>query len=77
MCYPKVPLALKLEDKSFFLTLKCENIRKAISNLSTKVENLRLSEKELQKNVQETTTTLSSIQPYKEAQASFDSFEQL
>ena len=37
---------------------------KAISDLSTKIENLCSSEKELQKNIKETTTTLSSIQPY-------------
>ena len=36
----------------------------AISDLSTKIEILCLSEKELQKNIKETTTTLSSIQPY-------------
>ena len=37
---------------------------KAISDLSTKIENLCSSEKELQKNIKETTTKLSSIQPY-------------
>ena len=64
VCSPKVPLALKLEDKSSSLTLECENIRKAISDLSTKIENLCSLEKELHKNIKETTTTLSSIQPY-------------
>ena len=64
MCCPKVPLALKLENKSSSLTLECENIHKAISDLSAKIENLSSSEKELQKNIKETITTLSSIQPY-------------
>ena len=60
VCCPKVPLALKLEDNSS-LTLECDNIYKTISDLSVKI-----SEKELQKNIKETTTTLvlSSIQPY-------------
>ena len=61
---PKVPLALKLEDRNSSLTLECDNIHKAISDLYTKIENLCSSEKELQKNIKETTTTLSSIQPY-------------
>ena len=61
---PKGPLALKLEDKNSSLTLECENIHKAISDLSAKIENLCSSEKQLQKNIKETTTTLSSIQPY-------------
>ena len=38
-------------------------MRKAISDLSAKIENLCSSEKELQKNIKETTTTLSLIQP--------------
>ena len=53
MCCPKDPLALKLEDKSFSLTLESENIHKAISDFSAKIENLCSSEKELQKNIQE------------------------
>ena len=61
---PKMPLALKLEDKNSSLTLECKNIRKAISDLSAKIENLCSSEKELQKNIKETSTILSSIQPY-------------
>ena len=64
VCCPKVSLALKLEDKNSFLTLECENIHKAISDLSAKIENLCSSEKELEKNIKETTTTLSTIQPY-------------
>ena len=64
VCCPKVSLALKLEDKNSFLPLKCENIRKAISDLSAKIENLCLSEKELEKTFKETTTTISTIQPY-------------
>ena len=59
VCCPKVPLALKLKDKKSSLTLECENIHKAISDLSAKVENLCSSEKELQKNIKEITTTLS------------------
>ena len=61
VCCPKVPLALKLEDKNSSLTPECDNICKTISDLSVKI-----SEKELQKNIKETTTTLvlSSIQPY-------------
>ena len=51
-----MPLALKFEDKKL-------NMRKAIFDLSAKIENLCSSEKELQKNIEETTTTLSSIQP--------------
>ena len=43
VCCPKVSLALKLEEK--LLTLECENIRKAISDLSAKIENLCSSEK--------------------------------
>ena len=67
VCCPKVPLALKLEDKNSSLTLECHklfsDICKAISDLSIKIENLCSSEKELQKNIKETTTILSSIQP--------------
>ena len=64
MCCSKVPLGLKLEDKNSSLILEYENICKVISDLSTKIENLYSSEKELQKIIKETKTTLSSIQPY-------------
>ena len=64
VCCAKVSLALKLEDKNSFLRLECENIRKAISDLSAKIENLCSSEKELEKTIKETTTTLSTIQLY-------------
>ena len=47
VCCPKVPLALKLEDKNSSLTLECENIHKTISELSATIENLCRSEKEL------------------------------
>ena len=40
VCCLKVLLALKLEDKKSSLTLECENICKAISDLSAKIENL-------------------------------------
>ena len=51
VCCPQVPLALKLEGKNSFLTLECENIHKAISDLSAKIENFcsRIA-KEHQKN---------------------------
>ena len=64
MCCPKVPLALKLEGKNSSLTPECENIQKVISDSSAKIESFCSSEKELQKNIKETTTTLSSMQPY-------------
>ena len=50
-------IALKLEDKNSSLTLECENMHKAISDLSAEIENLYSSKKELQKNIKETTTT--------------------
>ena len=66
VCCPKVTLAkfsLELEDKTL-LTLECENIRKAICNLSAKIENLLFIRKELEKSIKETIAMLSTIQPY-------------
>ena len=65
VCCPKVSLALKLEDKSSFLTLECENIHKAISDLSAKLNRKSLFiRKRIGRTIKETTTTLSTIQPY-------------
>ena len=74
VCCPKVPLALKMEDRNPNLSFHFENIRKAIADLSTKIDNLNSSEKELQKNIRETTSALSTMrQPLNEMSASSSS----
>ena len=61
-CCPKVPLALKVDDLNRSVSSSYDNIHKAITELSTKIDNLNSSESELQKSTAKTTAALSTAQ---------------
>ena len=62
-CSSRVPLALKIDDLNRTVSSGYDNIYKAITDLSTKIDNLNSSESELQKsiNIAETATALSTV----------------
>ena len=61
ICHHKVPLALKLEDKDSSLSSNYEVLRKAIDDLSIKIDKLNSSDNDLQQHISTASQQLLNV----------------
>ena len=61
LCHHKVPLALKLGDKDSSLSSNYEVLRKAINDLSIKIDKLNSSENDLQRHISTASQQLLNV----------------